>query len=214
MKIFLDTADPDAIRARIDSGVVDGVTTNPSKILESGRPFEATAREILELVPGDVSLEAMSPDCDGMLREARDLASWGDNAVIKLPMTKDGIKALSILSGEGIRINLTMVASQNQALLACKAGATYVSIIVGRIDATGMDGVSVVEDTVNLIGLYDFDSEVIVGSVRTPSHVQQCAQVGAHVTTMAPPIFDQLYEHPLTDSGIAQFEADWAQATK
>ena len=209
MKLFLDTADVEEIRMAVDSGVLDGVTTNPSIIARTGRPFETVAREILEMVPGDVSLEAMSDSWSDMVPEAKKLAGWGDNAVVKLPMTRDGIKALSILSAEGVRINLTMVASQNQALLACSAGATYVSIIVGRIDATGVDGMQIVGDTREMIQEYGFDSEIIIGSVRTPLHVLMAAQVGAHVTTMSYKIFDQLFDHPLTDAGISQFKKDW-----
>ena len=209
MKIFLDTADVEAIRARIDSGVVDGVTTNPSIIMKSGKPFEPVAREILELVPGDVSIEAMSTTCDEMVAESRQLASWGKNAVIKLPMTRDGIKALSILSQEDIRINLTMVASLNQALLACKAGAHYVSIIVGRIDATGADGMEVVRDTRTMIREYGFDAQIIIGSGRTPHHVMMSIRAGAQVLTLGTAVFDQLYDHPLTEAGLEQFAKDW-----
>ena len=211
MKIFLDTADVEEIRKAVDSGVLDGITTNPSRIAKSGRPFESIAREILGLVPGDVSLEAMSEKWPDMIKEVKTLAGWGNNAVIKLPMTRDGIKALAILSKEGIRINLTMVASQNQALLACKAGATYVSIIVGRIDAIGMNGMDVVRDTKEMIKEYGFGSQIIIGSVRTPLHVLTAARAGADVVTVPYKVFDQLFDHPLTDGGLAQFEKDWSK---
>jgi len=211
MKIFLDTADVEEIKKAVDSGVLDGVTTNPSRIAKSGRPFESIAREILGLVPGDVSLEAMSEKWPDMIKEVKTLAGWGNNAVIKLPMTRDGIKALAILSKEGIRINLTMVASQNQALLACKAGATYVSIIVGRIDAIGMNGMGVVRDTKEMIKEYGFGSQIIIGSVRSPLHVLTAARAGADVVTVPYKVFDQLFDHPLTAEGLAQFEKDWSK---
>lgn len=209
MKLFLDTADVEEIRKALDTGVLDGVTTNPSLIAKSGQPFEKVAREILELVPGDVSLEAMAEDWQGMVQEAKTLAGWGTNAVIKLPMTRDGIKALSVVSQEGLRINLTMVASQNQALLACKAGATYVSLIVGRMDAIGIDGMQVVRDTREMIREYEFGSQIIIGSVRSPMHVLQAAQAGTHVVTMGYGIFSQLFDHPLSEAGLAQFRQDW-----
>jgi len=214
MKIFLDTAEIIEIKKALATGVLDGVTTNPSIIAKSGRPFEKTAREIIDLVPGDVSVEVMSPDCAGMVREARELASWGKNAVIKLPATRAGISALSQLSKEGVRINLTMCASQNQALLACKGGAAYVSIIVGRIDAVGINGMEIVRHTAEMIARYDFKSEIIIGSVRTPLHVLQAMDAGAHVVTLPYKVFDQLFDNPLTDNGIAQFEKDWSGVVK
>ena len=210
MKLFLDTASVEEIRKALDTGVLDGVTTNPSIIAKSGRPFETVAREILELVPGDVSLEAMADDWQGMVREVKTLAGWGRNAVVKLPMTRDGIKALSVVSQEGFRINLTMVASQNQALLACKAGATYVSLIVGRMDAIGTDGMAVVRDTREMIREYGFGAQIIIGSVRSPLHVLKAQQVGTHVVTMGYSIFNQLFDHPLSAAGIEQFKQDWA----
>lgn len=214
MKIFLDTADITEIKKALATGVLDGVTTNPSIIAKSGRPFEKTAREIIELVPGDVSVEAMATDMTDMVREAKKLAGWGKNAVVKLPATRAGISALSILNKEGIRINLTMAASQNQALLACKGGAAYVSIIVGRIDAVGINGMDIVRDTAEMIARYGFKSEIIVGSVRTPLHVLQAMKVGAHVVTLPYKVFDQLFDNPLTDNGIAQFEKDWSGVMK
>lgn len=214
MKIFLDTADLNEIKKALATGVLDGVTTNPSIIAKSGKAFEKVAREIIELVPGDVSVEAMSSNCADMVREARELAGWGKNAVVKLPATRAGISALSVLSREGVRINLTMCASQNQALLACKGGAAYVSIIVGRIDAVGVNGMEIVRDTAAMIARYDFKSEIIVGSVRTPLHVLQAMEAGAHVVTLPYKVFDQLFDNPLTDSGIAQFEKDWSGVVK
>jgi len=214
MKIFLDTADITEIQKALATGVLDGVTTNPSIIAKSGRPFEKVAREIIELVPGDVSVEAMSSNCADMVREAKTLAGWGKNAVVKLPATRDGIGALSILGREGIRINLTMCASQNQALLACKGGAAYVSIIVGRMDAVGVNGMEIVRDTAEMIARYGFKSEIIVGSVRTPLHVLEAMAVGAHAVTLPYKVFDQLFDNPLTASGIAQFEKDWSGVIK
>lgn len=214
MKIFLDTADLTEIKKALATGVLDGVTTNPSIIAKSGRSFEKVAREIIEMVPGDVSIEAMSPHCADMIREAKKLAGWGKNAVVKLPATRDGIGALAVLSKEGVRINLTMCASQNQALLACKGGAVYVSIIVGRMDAVGINGMKIVRDTVEMIAKYNFKSEVIVGSVRTPMHVLQAMEVGAHAVTLPYKVFDQLFDNPLTDNGIAQFEKDWSGMVK
>lgn len=209
MKLFLDTANVEEIRKALDTGVLDGVTTNPSIIAKTGKPFETVAREILEMVPGDVSLEAMSDRWQDMIPEVERMAGWGRNAVIKLPMTRDGIKALSILSREGIRVNLTMVASQNQALLACKAGAAYVSLIVGRMDAIGIDGMQVVRETREMIREYGFGSQIIIGSVRSPLHVLKALQAGTHVVTMSCAIFDQLFDHPLSEAGIQQFKKDW-----
>lgn len=214
MKIFLDTADITEIKKALATGVLDGVTTNPSIIAKSGKPFEKTAREIIELVPGDVSVEAMSTDVSDMVREAKKLAGWGKNAVVKLPATRAGISALSVLSKEGVRINLTMAASQNQALLACKGGAAYVSIIVGRIDAVGINGMKIVRDTVEMISKYGFKTQIIVGSVRTPLHVLEAMEAGAHVVTLPYKVFDQLFDNPLTENGVAQFEKDWSSVTK
>lgn len=214
MKIFLDTANVEEIKKAFDSGVLDGVTTNPSKIAQAGKPFEKVAREILQIVPGDVSLEAVSDKWTDMIQEVKMIAGWGKNAVIKLPMTRDGIKALSVVSKEGFRINLTMVCSQNQALLACKAGATYISFFTGRIDAVGLDAMQIVSDTNEMIRKYNFKSEIIVGSVRTPLHVLMAAQAGVGVITMSYKVFDQLYDHPLTDAGLMQFKKDWEKVPK
>ncbi|SMP06580.1 transaldolase [Desulfurobacterium pacificum] len=211
MKFFIDTADINEIKAAMEMGMVDGVTTNPTLISKTGRPFMEVAKEIVETVPGPVSLEVVSLDTQGMVDEAKQLAKLGDNVVIKIPMTVEGIKAVKILSEEGIKTNVTLVFSPLQALLAAKAGATYVSPFVGRLDDIGHDGMELIAQIVQIYDNYGFDTEIIVASVRHPQHVLQSALLGADIATIPFKVVKQLAKHPLTDVGIERFLEDWAK---
>lgn len=211
MKFFIDTADINEIKAAMEMGLIDGVTTNPTLISKTGRPFLEVAKEIVETVPGPVSLEVVSLDTQGMVDEARQLAKFGDNVVIKIPMTTEGLKAVKILSSEGIKTNVTLVFSPLQALLAAKAGATYVSPFVGRLDDIGHDGMELISQVVQIYENYGFDTEVIVASVRHPQHVLQAALIGADIATIPFKVIKQLSKHPLTDIGIERFLEDWAK---
>ncbi len=211
MKFFIDTADVKEIKEALSMGMVDGVTTNPTLISKTGRPFMEVAKEIVELVPGPVSLEVVSLDTQGMVDEARQLAKLGDNVVIKIPMTVEGIKAVKILSSEGIKTNVTLVFSPLQALLAAKAGATYVSPFVGRLDDIGHDGMELISQIVQIYSNYDFETEIIVASIRHPQHVLQAALLGADIATIPFKVISQLSKHPLTDIGIERFLEDWAK---
>jgi transaldolase len=210
MKIFLDTADTKKIRELYAWGVVDGVTTNPTHIAASGRRFDDVVREIFEIVDGPVSLEVVSTDAGGMLEEAHKLRAFHErNVVIKLPCIPEGLKALRVLSGEGVKTNVTLVFSANQALLAAKGGATYISPFAGRVDEIGHDGMEVVRQTVAILRTYDFGSQVLAAALRHPQHALQAALAGAHVATMRPEILEGMLKHPLTDTGLAQFLEDW-----
>jgi len=209
MKFFIDTANVANIREANSWGVVDGVTTNPTLVAKEGRDFKETILEICSIVDGPVSAEVVSLDAENIIREARDIAEWHQNIVIKVPMTKDGIKAVRQLSSEGIRTNVTLVFSPNQALIAAKAGATYISVFVGRLDDVGNEGMDVVHDTVHILDVYSYQSEVIVASVRHPVHVVQTARAGAHIATIPFSVLDKMFKHPLTDVGIDRFLEDW-----
>jgi transaldolase len=211
VKFFIDTADINEIKAALEMGMVDGVTTNPTLISKTGRGFMEVAKEIVETVPGPVSLEVVSLDTQGMVDEARQLAKLGDNVVIKIPMTTEGLKAVKILSSEGIKTNVTLVFSPLQALLAAKAGATFVSPFVGRLDDIGHDGMELISQTVQIYENYGFETEVIVASIRHPQHVLQAALIGAHIATIQFKVIKQLAKHPLTDIGIERFLEDWAK---
>ena len=211
MKFFIDTADINEIKAAMEMGLIDGVTTNPTLVSKTGRPFLEVAKEIVETVPGPVSLEVVSLDTQGMVDEARQLAKFGDNVVIKIPMTTEGLKAVKILSAEGIKTNVTLVFSPLQALLAAKAGATYVSPFVGRLDDIGHDGMELISQVVQIYENYGFETEVIVASIRHPQHVLQAALIGAHIATIPFKVIKQLAKHPLTDIGIERFLEDWAK---
>ena len=208
MKFFIDTADINEIKSAMEMGLIDGVTTNPTLISKTGRPFLEVAKEIVKTVPGPVSLEVVSLDTQGMVDEARQLAKFGDNVVIKIPMTTEGLKAVKILSAEGIKTNVTLVFSPLQALLAAKAGATYVSPFVGRLDDIGHDGMELISQVVQIYENYGFETEVIVASVRHPQHVLQAALLGAHIATIPFKVIKQLAKHPLTDIGIERFLED------
>ncbi|TCK04512.1 fructose-6-phosphate aldolase [Phorcysia thermohydrogeniphila] len=211
MKFFIDTADINEIKAAMEMGMVDGVTTNPTLISKTGRPFLEVAKEIVETVPGPVSLEVVSLDTQGMVDEARRLAKLGDNVVIKIPMTTEGLKAVKILSQEGIKTNVTLVFSPLQAILAAKAGATYVSPFVGRLDDIGHDGMELISQIVQIYDNYGFDTEIIVASIRHPQHVLQAALIGADIATIPFKVIKQLAKHPLTDVGLQRFLEDWAK---
>ncbi|RMH44022.1 MAG: fructose-6-phosphate aldolase [Deltaproteobacteria bacterium] len=209
MKFFIDTADVAEIRDAAAMGLVDGVTTNPSLVAKTGRKFRDVLLEICDIVKGPVSAEVVSTDCDGMLAEARELAALRDNIVVKVPLIPEGLKAVKVLSEEGIATNVTLCFSPTQALLAAKAGATYISPFVGRIDDRSGDGMEVVAQIVQIYENYGFDTQVLVASVRHPMHVLQAALLGAHVATCPHKVLLQLAQHPLTDLGLAAFLEDW-----
>lgn len=213
MKLFLDTANIGEIKTAWSWGAIEGVTTNPSLVAKEGRPFKEVVREICEIVnPGDISAEVVSLDAEGMIREAHEVASWHPNIVVKIPMTKEGMKAVKVLSREGIRCNVTLVFSLSQAFLAAKAGAYYISNFVGRVDDISGEGMNAVRDTVNMIKEYGFTSQVLVASVRHPMHVVEALRAGAHACTVPFKVLEQLYQHPLTDVGIQRFLADWQKS--
>jgi len=213
MKLFVDTGDIEEVRQAADWGVIDGVTTNPSLIAKSGKGFKETVLKICELVPnGDISAEVVATDYDTMLKEALEVSSWHPNVVVKVPLIEPGISLVKTLSDRGIRTNVTLVFSVSQALLAAKAGATYISNFVGRVDDMSDDGMTAVEATVRMVETYGYDSEVLVASVRHPLHVAQSIAVGAHVATMPFKILGMLFKHPLTDKGLKQFLDDWNKA--
>jgi transaldolase len=214
MKLFLDTAIVDEIRTVHAWGVLDGVTTNPSLIAQSGRKFEEVVAEICTIVDGPVSAEVTDPDAEGMVKQARPLAAIHKNVVIKVPMTEEGLKAVYALKKEGIRTNVTLVFSPAQALLAAKAGAAFVSPFVGRLDDVGHVGMELVEQIRAIFDNYDFDCEIITASVRSPLHVIDAALAGAHIATVPFKVLQQCLRHPLTDIGIDRFLADWAKAKK
>ncbi len=213
MKFFLDTANIDEIREAYNMGMVDGVTTNPSLIAKEGRNFETIIRDICAIVDGPISAEVIRLDVDGMLKEARELAAIHANIVVKIPMTVDGIKAVRQLTSEGIRTNVTLVFSPLQALMAAKAGATYVSPFVGRLDDLSQDGLTLVEQILQIYDNYGFPTEVIVASVRNPLHVLDSAMIGAHIATIPFNVLKRFASHPLTDRGIEAFLSDWKKAT-
>ena len=214
MKIFLDTANVDQIREAASWGIIDGVTTNPSLIAKEGRDFKEVVREICEIVDGPISAEVISLDADGMVEEARELAKIHKNIVIKIPMTVEGLKAVKRLSSEGIKTNVTLVFSSNQALLAMKAGATYVSPFVGRLDDIGHVGMDIVAEILDIIDNYGFSTEVIVASVRHPTHVLEAALLGAHIATVPYAVLEKMVKHPKTDEGIERFLKDWEKVPK
>jgi len=214
MKIFLDTANVEKIREMASWGVVDGVTTNPTLIAMEGRKFEEVVQEICEIVDGPISAEVVSMDAEGMIAEAREISKMHKNIVIKVPIIPEGLKAIKVLEAEGIRTNATLVFSCNQALLACKADASFISPFVGRIDDQGGDGMGVVAEIVEMIDNYDFESEVIVASVRHPVHVVESAMIGAHIATVPVAVLEKMVKHTLTDVGIRKFLEDWEKVPK
>jgi transaldolase len=214
MKIFLDTANLDSIRKYNDMGLVDGVTTNPTLLSkEKGDPAEIM-REIVKIINGPVSLEVVATDYDGMMEEAHRLKKYGKNVIVKIPMIPEGLKAVKKLREEGIQTNVTLVFSANQAVLAAKAGASYVSPFIGRLDDAGQDGMSLIREIVQIFNNYKFDTNVLVASVRHPMHVVEAGKIGAHVVTLPPDILGKMASHPLTDKGLAAFLADWEKVKK
>lgn len=211
MKFFAYTAIIDDIRDLADAGLLDGVTTNPSLIAKSGRNFLEVVAEICEIVEGPVSAEVVALDFEGMMREAEIVRKIADNVAVKLPLTIDGLKACKALTDDGTMVNVTLCFSANQALLAAKAGATFISPFVGRHDDIGFDGMDLIEDIRLIYDNYDFGTEILVASVRHPIHVLQAAKIGADVMTAPPAVIKQLVKHPLTDKGIESFMADWAK---
>jgi len=214
VKIFIDTAEIDEIREAASWGILDGCTTNPSLVAKSGRKFETVLAEICEIVDGPISAEVISTKADGMIEEGRRLAKLHRNIVVKVPMITEGLKATRCLSEEGIRVNVTLIFQPAQALLAAKAGASYLSPFVGRLDDIGEDGMAIVATMVEMLDNYDYPAEVLVASVRTPNHFIEAARMGADVATCPFKIIEQLVKHPLTDKGLAAFLADWEKANK
>jgi len=213
MKLFVDTGKVEEVRKAAEWGILDGVTTNPSLIAQAGRDFKETVLEMCSLVPrGTVSAEVVGTTVDDILREAREIASWAPNIVVKVPMTPAGVAATRQLSREGIRVNMTLVFSPTQALLAAKAGATYISVFVGRVDDVSSEGMRTIEDAVQMVANYGFPSEVLVASIRHPMHVVEAMRLGAHIATMPFKVMEQLFQHPLTDIGLQRFLDDWHKA--
>ena len=209
MKFFLDTANIEEIRKGVSLGLVDGVTTNPSLVAKEGKSLEDVAKEICDLVDGPVSLEVVSTESKDIIEEARRLAKVHENAVVKIPMIEEGLKALKVVSQEGIRVNVTLVFSATQALLAAKNGAIIVSPFVGRLDDISTDGMDLISDILTIYENYGFETEVLVASIRSPMHVLQSALMGAHIATMPYKTMAQMVKHPLSDIGLKKFLADW-----
>ncbi len=215
MRLFLDTANIDEIREAVSWGVISGVTTNPTLVAkEQGRSFSDIVSEITAIVPGPVSVEAVSLDAAAMIEEARRLSAMAGNVVVKIPMTPEGLKAVKVLAGEGVRTNVTLVFSANQALLAALAGATYVSPFVGRLDDIGHEGLEVVRDTADIFQLHALETEIIAASIRHPLHVMDAAKAGADIATVPMKVLRAMAAHPLTDRGVEMFLADWAKVKK
>lgn len=215
MKIFLDTSDIEAIKKAYDTGLVDGVTTNPTHIARTGRKFQDVVKEICSIVPGPVSAEAVAEGTDELIAAAEEIAVIAPNVVIKIPTTPEGLKAVPVLEQQkGIKTNVTMIFSSTQAFLAMKAGASFVSIVLSRLDAVANESYILVEDAAVIKTNYGFASEIIAGSVKTQNHVLDCLRAGIDIATVNPGLFWQLYKHPLTDSGLAQFAQDWENVPK
>ena len=210
MKFFLDTADVSAIKTINELGVVDGVTTNPTIISREGRDFETVIKEICQIVDGPVSAEVTTGvTAEEMITEARDIAKWADNIVVKIPMTMEGLKAVNVLSKENIKTNVTLIFTVSQGLMAIKAGATFISPFVGRLEDIGTDAYQLISDLREIIDFYGFDTEIIAASIRNTVHVENVAKRGAHIATIPDAVFDKMTKHPLTDSGLTQFMQDW-----
>lgn len=214
MKIFLDTANIEHIRLAASWGVIDGVTTNPTLVAKEGKKFEPLVKDICSIVDGPISAEAISEDSEGMVREAKELSKIHSNVVVKIPMTSEGLKAVKILKKEGVKTNVTLVFSANQALMAAKAGATYASPFIGRLDDAGHEGMSIVEEIVTIFRNYNFDTKVIVASIRHPLHVIEAAIIGADIATVPFAVLEKMLKHPLTTAGIKRFLDDWKKVPK
>ena len=214
MKIFLDTGDVEAIKRANDTGLLDGVTTNPTHIAKTGRKFQDVVKEICGIVSGPVSVEAVAETAEDLVREAGKAAQLAPNVVIKIPMTVDGLKAVPILEEKGIKCNVTMIFSSIQSYLAMKAGATFVSIVISRLDAVCNEGDILISDAVTIKRNFGFGSEVLAGSLKTQNHVLSCLRAGVDIVTIPESLFLQMYKHPLTDVGLAQFSKDWESVPK
>ena len=209
MKFFVDTADTDAIRELNDLGMVDGVTTNPSLIMKSGRDIKEVTKEICDMIPGPVSAETVALDAEGMIAEGRELAKIADNIAIKVPLTWDGLRACKVLSGEGRMVNVTLCFSANQALLAAKAGATFISPFIGRLDDINLDGMELISDIREIYDNYGYETQILAASIRTVNHMTDAARIGADVATAPPDVIRKMASHPLTDKGLEGFLKDW-----
>ncbi|KAB2946553.1 MAG: putative transaldolase [Candidatus Methanoperedens nitroreducens] len=214
MKIFIDTANIEEINTANEWGVVDGVTTNPTLVAKEGKDLRALINEILGIVDGPISVEVISTDSEGMIKEALEMSNWSENIVVKIPMIPEGLKAVKILNENDVKTNVTLVFSVNQALLAAKAGATYVSPFIGRLDDIGHDGMQIIHDLMQIYNLYDFKTEIIVASIRHPLHVIESAKAGAHVATIPFGVIEKMFKHPLTDIGLEKFLKDWEKSKK
>ncbi len=214
MKFFIDTADVNEIREAESLGILDGVTTNPTLVSRTGRPFKETIEEICSIVKGPVSAEVVSTDTEGIIKEGRELAKIADNIVVKVPLIKDGLKAVKALTSEGIKVNVTLCFSSNQALLAAKAGGTYISPFVGRLDDKGHTGMEVIDEIRTIYDNYGFETQIIVASIRNPLHVRDAALMGADIATIPFAVFNNIVKHPLTDEGLKNFLADWEKVPK
>ena len=212
MKLFLDTANVEHIKEANEMGVICGVTTNPSLIAKEGRDFNEVIKEITEIVDGPISGEVVSEDAEGMIKEGREIAAIHKNMIVKIPMTVKGLKAVKVLAREGIKTNVTLIFSANQALLAANAGATYVSPFLGRVDDISMDGMELVRTIAEIFEVHGINTEIIAASVRHPIHVIEAARAGAHIATVPYALVMQMVKHPLTDAGLEKFKADWAAA--
>jgi len=212
MKLFVDTGNLKEIEALAAIGILDGVTTNPSLMAKESGDYRQIMKQICQVVKGPVSAEVVATDTAGMLREGRDLASIDEHIVVKVPFTKDGVKACKTLAGEGIRVNVTLIFSATQAWLAAKVGATYVSPFVGRLDDVGTTGMNLIREIVDIFDNFDYSTEVLVASVRNPIHVVEAARMGADVVTAPPAVIEQCFKHPLTDIGLERFLKDWEKA--
>ena len=214
MKIFLDTANISAIKMYNDMGLVDGITTNPSLMAKEGGDPQKVMEEIVQIIKGDVSLEVLSMETNGMLEEGRRLRKYGSNVVVKCPLTPEGLKACKILTSENIPVNVTLCFSVNQAILAAKAGAKYVSPFIGRLDDNGQDGMNLIREMHQVFENYKFSTQILVASVRHPMHVVEAAKIGADVVTLPPDVLGKMLKHPLTDVGLKNFLADWEKLKK
>jgi len=212
MQFFLDTANVEAIKKYASWGVVNGITTNPSLIAKEGAVMEKRIKEIAQIIKGPISVEVISTDLEGMLEEARSYVTWAGNIYIKLPCSIDGLKACKVLADEGINVNMTLVFSSTQALLAAKAGAKLISPFVGRLDDIGEDGMALIAEIMDILDNYDLKTKVVVASIRHPRHVVDAARMGAHIATIPPDVMEKLIKHPLTDKGIQAFLNDWEKA--
>ncbi|HDK25490.1 MAG TPA: fructose-6-phosphate aldolase [Candidatus Atribacteria bacterium] len=209
MKIFIDTANIEEIRKANEWGVIDGVTTNPTLIAKESKEFKELVQEIINIVNGPISVEVISTNAEGMVKEAVELSKWASDIVIKIPMIPEGLKTVKILCAKEIKTNVTLTFSVNQTLLAAKAGATYVSPFIGRLDDIGYEGIQIIRETIKIFNLYNFKTEVIVASIRHPLHVIEAAKAGAHVATIPFNVIEKMFKHPLTDKGLELFLDDW-----